>query len=184
MGMPLLKHPVYTLEEWAAWEGRWELINGEAFAMAPPTLEHQRVSRHLSQAIGMGLDQARLGSGGEGCEVFYAPCGLFLPGSETVLEPDLMVVCDPAKKSSRGIEGAPDLVVEILSPTKAQRDLTWKRWTYEAAQVPEYLIVDPEEHWGLLLRLENGRYQETFRIPWGGRLPLLGGRLAITLVPA
>jgi Uma2 family endonuclease len=181
--MPQLKHPGYTVEEWATWEGHWELINGVAYAMAPPTLEHQRVSRQLSQAIGMVLDETRRKSGNGDCEVFYAPCGLFLAGSETALEPDLMVVCDPGKKSVRGIEGPPDLVVEILSPSTAQKDLTRKRWTYEAAGVPEYLIVDSEDHWGLLLRLENGRYQEACRIEWGGLLPLLGGRLPITLGP-
>jgi Uma2 family endonuclease len=99
------------------------------------------------------------------------------------MEPDLMVVCDPAKKSVRGIEGPPDLVVEILSPSTAQKDLTRKRWTYEAAGVQEYLIVDPEDRWGMLLRLENGRYQEVSRMDWGGILPLLGGKVPITLGP-
>ena len=62
MGLPQLKQAGYSVEDWKTWEGRWELINGEAFAMAPPTLEHQRVSRFLSQAIGVVLDE-KAGSG-------------------------------------------------------------------------------------------------------------------------
>ena len=72
-------------------------------------------------------------------------------------------------------------MVEILSPSTSKKDFTWKRWAYQAAGVPEYLIVDPDEHWGLLLRLENGQYREVCRINYGGLLPLLDGKLSITL---
>ena len=83
--------------------------------------------------------------------------------------------------SSRGIEGAPDLVVEILSPRTASKDFLRKRWAYEAAGIPEYLVVDPDERYGLLLRLSAGRYEEAARVAWGVVLPLLGGRITITL---
>jgi Uma2 family endonuclease len=79
------------------------------------------------------------------------------------------------------IEGVPDLVVEILSPSTAGKDVTRKRWTYEAAGIPEYLIVDPGERVGLLLRLEDGRYEEAARIEWGAVVLLLGGRLPVTV---
>lgn len=95
--------------------------------------------------------------------------------------PDLLVVCDPAKINPRGIEGPPDLVVEILSPSTAAKDIVRKRWTYEAAGVPEYVIVDPDEQVGLLLRLENRRYEEAQRVVWGTVVKLLGGRLSITV---
>jgi Uma2 family endonuclease len=180
MGSPQLKHHGYTIGEWATWEGSWELLNGEAYAMAPPTLEHQRVSFRLSRDLANGLDAAKPRFGGGECEVFPAPCGLFLPG-ESALQPDLMVVCDPAMKSGRGIEGAPDLVVEILSPSTTRIDLLDKRRIYERALVPEYLIVDPDRKEGILLRLEGAHYEEAARIPWGGLLPLLGGRLPIAL---
>jgi Uma2 family endonuclease len=65
------------------------------------------------------------------CEMLFAPLDVFL--GEDVVEPDLVVVCDPARKSARGIEGAPELVVEILSPATARKDLTRKRWLFEAA---------------------------------------------------
>ena len=74
-------------------------------------------------------------TGGGDCEVLPAPVDVYLDGS--VVQPDLVVVCDPAKKTARGIEGVPDLVVEILSPGTASKDLMRKRWVYEAAGVPE-----------------------------------------------
>ena len=181
MSLPQLKHPGYTIEDWKTWEGHWELIGGVAYAMAPPNLEHQRISSRLHIALGNALADVKRKHDGSECEVFSAPCGLFLPGAENAVEPDLMVVCDPAKKSARGIEGAPDLVVEILSPSTGGRDWSIKRWAYEAAGVPEYLIVDPDEQLGVLLRLEGGRFEEAARIEWGSVMSLLSGKLNITL---
>jgi Uma2 family endonuclease len=100
---------------------------------------------------------------------------------EAVVQPDLVVVCDPAKKSERGIEGAPDLVVEILSPRTASKDVTRKRWLYESAGVPEYLIVDPDERVGVMLRLAGGVYVEAARIEWGSMVALLSGKLSVLL---
>jgi Uma2 family endonuclease len=71
------------------------------------------------------------------------------------------------------------LVVEILSPGTASKDLTRKWWLYEAAGVPEYLIVDPLELLGKLLRLEAGRYTEATRLEWGEVVTLLGGRISV-----
>ena len=72
-------------------------------------------------------------------------------------------------------------MVEILSPSTASKDTVRKRWTYEAAGVPEYLIVDPDEQVGRLLRLENHRYEEAQRVAWGSLVRLLSGRLTITV---
>ena len=180
MGLPQLKHHGYTLKDWEGWEGRWELINGEAYDMTPaPSTEHQGIVTALSAQVFMGLEEAKKKAGGGNCRSFVAPTDVYLESG--VVQPDILVVCDPAKVSKRGIEGAPDLVVEILSPSTGKKDLTWKRWAYQAAGVPEYLIVDPDEHWGLLLRLENGQYREVCRINYGGLLPLLDGKLSITL---
>ena len=98
-----------------------------------------------------------------------------------MVQPDLVVVCDPALQSARGIEGAPDLVVEILGPRTAGKDLTRKQWLYEATGVPKYLIVDPEERVGLLLRLDAGVYVDSARIDWGPMVALLGGKLSVLL---
>jgi Uma2 family endonuclease len=180
MSHPLLRTPAYTLADWATWEGRWELINGLAYDMTPaPSTEHQEVSSNLHVAIGNALMEAKRQAGGGGCKLFAAPTDVHLESG--VVQPDLLVVCDPAKISQRGIEGAPDLVVEILSPSTAGKDLTRKRWAYEAARVPEYLIVDPDERVGVLWRLEGGRYQEAARVEWGAGVALLGGTLSVAL---
>lgn len=182
MGLPQPRHTGYSLGDWKTWEGRWELINGVAYDMTPaPSVEHQRVSRQLLVAMAKVLEKARRGSGGGGCEVFAAPIDLFLPGQESVCQPDLLIVCDPAKVAAHGIVGVPDLVVEILSPSTASKDTVKKRWAYEAAGVPEYLLVDPEERFGLLLRLEQGRYVDAARVEWGAGVAILGGQLTITL---
>lgn len=181
MSLPQPKHSGYTLDDWKSWEGRWELIDGVAYDMTPaPSFEHQRISTKLVVAIAQALEEAMHKSGGGDCEVLAAPLDVFLPSG--VVQPDLVVVCDPAKKSPRGVEGAPDLVVEILSPSTASKDLTRKRWAYEEAGVPEYLIVDPEDQVGLLLRLDTAkRFQEVARIEWGSLVNLLGDRLSISL---
>ena len=72
-------------------------------------------------------------------------------------------------------------MVEILGPSTAGKDWSHKRWAYEAAGVPEYLIVDPDDRLGVLLRLEAGRYQEVARVGWSGLVALLGGKISITL---
>jgi Uma2 family endonuclease len=180
MGLPQLKHRGYTLEDWKSWEGRWELINGVAYDMTPaPSLEHQGIVTALSARLFMALEEARKKAGGGECRVFVAPTDVFL--GTGIVQPDLLVVCDPAKLSSRGIEGAPDLVVEVLSPNTAGKDVTRKRWAYETAGIPEYLIVDPDERVAVLLRLEAGRYEEAARIEWDAVVQLLAGKLSIVL---
>ena len=180
MNLPQPQHPGYTLEDWKQWDGRWELIHGVAYDMTPsPGTKHQEVSGRLAFALESALREARQSSGGGDCRLFIAPTDVFLASG--VVIPDLLVVCDPAKISPRGIEGPPDLVVEILSPSTASKDTVRKRWTYEAAGVPEYLIVDPDEQVGLLLRLVNHRYEEAQRVAWGTLVGLLSGRLKITV---
>ncbi len=180
MGVPQLKQAGYTIEDWKSWEGRWELINGVAYDMTPaPNTDHQRISSRLHLAIGNALEEGKRKSGGGECEVFSAPTDVYMESGP--VQPDLLVVCDPTKISERGIEGAPDLVVEILSPRTAGKDMTRKRWAYEKAGVPEYLIVDPDERLAVLLRLEGGRYEEATHTEWGTVVALLGGKLSITL---
>jgi len=181
MSLPKLKHPGHTVEDWQTWEGRWELVHGVPYDMTPaPSFEHQRTSMALSVAIGSALLEARQKDGGA-CEVVAAPIDLFLPGEQSVYQPDLVIVCDPAKITGKGIEGVPDLVVEILSPSSALRDLNLKRRAYETAGVPEYLIVNPAERAGLLLRLRDGRYEDAASVEWGSVVALLDGKLAVAL---
>lgn len=179
MSLPNRKQPPHTLADWETWEGRWELINGVAYDMTPaPSLAHQEISMALSVRIFEQIEKAK-GLGGGDCRVFAAPTDVFL--GDSVVQPDVLVVCDPTRLSARGVEGAPDLVVEILSPRTAAKDVVRKRWTYEAAGIPEYLIVDPEERVGLMLRLDARRYEEAARLEWGSMVALLGGSLAVQL---
>ena len=177
-----MKQPGYTIEDWRTWDGRWELINGVAYDMTPaPSVDHQRVSSRLHAAIFNALEEGKRQGGVGQCEVLFAPIDLFLPGEQSVYQPDMVIVCDPAKVTEQGIEGVPDLVVEILSPSTALRDLNHKRRMYEVAGVPEYLILNPGERAGLLLRLLNGRYEDASVVEWGAVVALLGGKLLVTL---
>lgn len=147
MGLPdLQSEHRYTYGDYLKWpeDERWELIEGRPYAMTPgPTDDHQRISRRLTRILDAYLT-------GKSCEYFYAPFDVRLPEKgesdeliETVLQPDLMVVCDSTKVDRRGIRGAPDVVIEILSESTAVRDLSDKLWLYEKHGVKCYVIVDP-----------------------------------------
>lgn len=122
-----------------------EIINGEVFMMAAPSRIHQRISMELSRQLANFLD-------GKPCEVYSAPFDVRLfeqrgdrPESvDTVVEPDISVVCDRSRLDVHGCQGAPDLVMEILSPTTQRRDQLVKLNLYQRAGVREYWIVDPE----------------------------------------
>lgn len=172
----------YTVAEYLAWKGedRLELIDGELWSMAPsPSTEHQRVSSSLHFALVRALKEARRGRGEGPCEVFAAPMDVILD-EHTVVQPDLLVVCDPAKVRER-IHGAPDLVVEILSPATARRDHWVKKHLYERFRVPEYLIVDVGTRFAEHLVLEGDRYGEARIVEEGEPLALMGLPLAGTL---
>lgn len=135
----------YTYGDLRRWpeDERWELIDGEAFAMTGPSWQHQLVCMNLgAQLLAHFRDR--------GCRVFPAPFDVRLPkGDEdndaiqTVVQPDISVVCDKTKLDSRGCRGAPDLIVEILSPSTAARDHVTKRALYERHGVREYWLVHP-----------------------------------------
>lgn len=182
MSLPPPKSQGHTIEEWKTWDGRWELINGVAYDMTPaPSVEHQRVAFGLARNLANRISESKTKGGKGDYEVFIAPIDLYLPGQESVFQPDLLIVCDSAKVASHGIIGAPDLVVEILSPSTSSRDTVVKRWAYAASGIPEYLIVDPIEKFGTLLRLEDGHYMDSAPIEWGALMNLLGGRLSVPL---
>lgn len=180
MPLPQNHHSGYTISDYQTWEGRWELLDGVAFDMTPaPSIKHQRMSMRLERLVSEALSEARRKSGSGDCELFHAPVDVFL-NPNTVVQPDVLVVCDSSKITERGIEGAPDLVAEILSPGTALRDLNTKRWLYEAAMVPEYLVLDPDNGTAELFVLGlDGKYASGQRLTGAGSLILLGGRLPI-----
>ena len=124
-------------------EERVELLKGKLFKMSAPSINHQRVSRKLSTKIDNYLE-------GKRCEVFSAPFDVVLknPNGEdnTVLQPDLCVVCDPEKLADgKRCYGAPDWVLEIVSPSNVEKELSKKMHIYEEAGVVEYWVLRPEE---------------------------------------
>jgi Uma2 family endonuclease len=150
--------------DYLTWEDgkRWELINGQAVCMSPaPMRQHQKISKLLGRQIDSYLSD-------KSCEMYYAPFDVrFIETKEdvaddyidTVVQPDIVVVCDPEKLDDRGCKGAPDLVIEIISPSTARMDLTVKFELYQRYGVKEYWIVHPNDQTILVFKLlESGLY--------------------------
>jgi len=149
----------YTYSDYCTWgdDERWELIDGVPYNMSPaPTNAHQSISMSLSREFGVYLK-------GKACKVFHAPFDVrlnFDKGDDTVVQPDLSVICDPKKlENGKGCKGAPDLVIEILSPSTTKRDKMIKFNKYLDAGVREYWIVDGEVGLIEVYTLKDGAYQ-------------------------
>ena len=170
----------YTYGDYCTWpaDERWEIIDGEAFDMTPaPTPFHQELQADL-------VAQFRSFLRGKPCRVIPSPVDVLLPkGDEvdelvrTVVQPDIIVVCDADKIGEKRVRGAPDLVVEILSPATASRDMLLKRRKYEQAGVREYWLVHPQDRIVTVFLRETG---ETFGAP--SYHPDIG-RVAVTVLP-
>lgn len=136
---------LYTFADYLKWNDgkRYELIDGQVYILAPaPSPEHQRISGELYRQISNYLLD-------KDCQVFAAPFDVRLPEGEerdeeilTIVQPDILVVCDKSKLDQRGLKGAPDMVIEIVSPSTAGRDRGVKRDLYERNGVREYWLVD------------------------------------------
>jgi len=154
---------VYSYADYLLWQfqERVELLKGRLFPMAAPNTRHQRYSQRISLSIGNQLV-------GKPCELFIAPFDVRLPDRlkkpkfdgdiYTVVQPDLCVICDPAKLDDRGCLGAPDLVVEILSPGNTQKETDNKFRLYEEAGVREYWIVEPDDKFVLVYVCREGEF--------------------------
>lgn len=133
----------YTLDDYYALpnERRVELIDGVFYDMAAPTFLHQLILSHLSIQFYDCAEQHDMP-----CEVFQSPCDVRLDRDNyTVVQPDLLVICSPQDYlHMKRLDGAPDLAVEILSPSTRSKDMILKLYKYEKAGVREYWIVDPE----------------------------------------
>lgn len=147
------KERVYMIDDiYALPDGkRAELIDGQIYNMAPPSYTHQKILGRLHQTIANYLDSC----GGK-CEIIPAPFAVFLNGDDdkTYLEPDISVICDTSKIDEKGCHGAPDWVIEIVSPSSKPRDYIKKMFLYHMAGVREYWIVDPEEKLITVYRFE------------------------------
>jgi Uma2 family endonuclease len=151
---------------WTNWNQMVELIYGKVYKMSPaPTSLHQRVSRELLLQMGTFLRKKK-------CEVFDAPFDVRIPVSHgdsdekinTVVQPDLCVICDPSKIDERGCLGAPDWIIEIISKHTSEKDLHLKFELYESSGVKEYWVVYPHERSIIVFVLnEHGKYQAASR---------------------
>lgn len=130
---------------------RYELLEGDLCVTPAPSPLHQRISRRLQRHLEDYFHARGLG------EVFNAPIDLILTPHD-VVQPDLVVVTDPAQVSGRGIEGSPALVVEVLSPSTRDHDRTAKARRYAALGIRHYWLVDPETSRIECYRGEAGAY--------------------------
>ena len=149
----------YTFADVLSWDDgeRAELIDGEVFLMAPsPSRGHQRISFEICRQLGNYLE-------GKRCQAYSAPFDVRLferdgdtpEDVDTVVEPDIIAVCDPSKLDDRGCKGAPDMVMEILSPSTQRHDRLVKLGLYQRAGVREYWIVNPEDQTVQVMLLDN-----------------------------
>ncbi len=151
----------YNYGDYLTWSDdvQYELIDGEAFMMSPaPDLAHQEVAGEIYFQVRQALQ-------GKPCRAFMAPVDVRLPKHneadeqiDSVVQPDLFVVCNSNKLDKRGVRGAPDWIVEVLFPSTASRDQITKRNLYEHHGVGEYWLVHPVDRVLTIYRLENGEY--------------------------
>jgi Uma2 family endonuclease len=144
----------YTVEDYMSWpdDERWELIAGTIYNMSPaPTIKHQGI-------VGDFYNQLKQQLKGKSCIPYVAPVDVVF-SDDDVVQPDVLVVCDPAKITEKNIQGAPDLVVEVLSPGTVLKDMREKRLLYERSGVREYVVIDPLEEYVQRFCLQNdGHY--------------------------
>ena len=166
--MALAQKKLYTTDDiYALPDGtRAELIDGEMYMMAPPGRKHQRLLSFLHLEIG---NYIRNKNGN--CEVYPAPFAVFLNADDkTYVEPDISVICDPSKLDDRSCNGAPDWVIEIVSPGSKRMDYFIKLFKYQTAGVKEYWIVDPDKNRVMVYLYEKDEinvYDFTDEIPVG-----------------
>ena len=149
MSAILKEYPRYSFEDYLHWEGRWELIDGVAFAMSPaPSLYHQSISSKLNWLLQNELSK---------CEV----CTALLPvdwkiSDNTVVQPDNLVVCYPLMGNY--LTKAPSLIVEVLSKSTASKDQNIKFALYEQEGVRYYIMVNQEDKIAKIYELHQGKY--------------------------
>lgn len=149
----LIKEEMYTIEDiYALPDGeRAELIDGKIYYMTPPGTKHQRLVHFFDREIGNYIQEKN----GE-CEVFPAPFAVFLNEDNiNYVEPDISVIFDKNKITDKGCNGAPDWIVEIVSPSNKPMDYFTKLFKYRTAGVREYWIVDPEKEMITVYRFEK-----------------------------
>ena len=156
--MAFAQEQLYTLEDIYSLPDntRAELVDGHIYYMAPPSRKHQRLLLSLSRAIADYIDQK-----GGNCEIDIAPFAVFLnQDAKNYVEPDICVICDNNKLTDNGCVGAPDWIIEIVSPSSHRMDYYTKLFKYRTAGVREYWIVDPDKNRILVYNFEHENVEE------------------------
>jgi Uma2 family endonuclease len=156
------KQQTYSYADYLTWDDneRWELINGVAYNMShAPSRRHQLISSELYVQIKNFLEKTQ-----SRCEAYYAPFDVRFPEGAhddeiiDAVQPDIVVVCDSDKLDEKGCQGAPDFIVEILSPSTEHKDCVIKRSLYEKNRVKEYWIIDPSNNLVTVYQLDEFGY--------------------------
>ncbi|MFZ2959503.1 MAG: Uma2 family endonuclease [Candidatus Ozemobacteraceae bacterium] len=165
----------YTYGEYCQWpeDERWELIDGIPYDMTPaPNRLHQMILGKLYTQFDQFLENKT-------CSVYIAPFDVRLPeGKEldddvtTVVQPDLVVVCDSSKLDDKGCRGAPDLVIEILSPSTSAKDQIKKQFLYERHGVKEFWLVHPTDRLVTIYRLVGNTFQRPVFFDSSAKIPV------------
>jgi len=143
----------FTFTDYLKWpdDERWEIIGGTAYNMTPaPSIKHQMITLNIGSLLRERLKN-------KPCTPGIAPTDVVLSEYD-VVQPDVFVICDKSKITPANIQGAPDLVVEVLSPATATKDKREKKALYEKAGVREYIIIDPVGNYVERFVLKDGRY--------------------------
>ncbi|MEQ8187769.1 MAG: Uma2 family endonuclease [Candidatus Eremiobacterota bacterium] len=162
MALPEKKQKYYSYADYLSWDSRerWEIIEGRLYNLASPSDVHQELSVILSSKFYNYFQNKT-------CRVYTAPFDVSFPSDSLdgddkvydVVQPDIIIVCDKNKISRKGCRGAPDIVIEILSPSTASKDFIRKQRLYEKNKVKQYWIVDPEEKSVFVFKLnEQSQY--------------------------
>ena len=166
----------HTYADYVRWSDTYgdEVVNGTGYVREPPspTRSHQEIVGELHRQMSNALL-------GKSCRVYVAPLDVRLPKSnepddlvDTVVQPDLFIVCDLNKADARGVRGAPDWLAEVLSPGTARHDKRVKLPVYERAGVREVWLIDPIDRTLTLYRLEGGRYGHATLLELKGQTPI------------
>jgi Uma2 family endonuclease len=166
----------HTYGDYFTWSATYgdELIDGTAYIREPPSpsRSHQEVVLELGRQLANTLK-------GKPCNVYVAPFDVRLPKAseqddhiDTVVQPDVLIVCDLKKLDERGMRGAPDWIAEVLSPWTARHDRKVKLPVYERAGVREVWLIDPIERTLMIHRLEAGRYRRATLHELKGKTPI------------
>ncbi len=144
--------PNYTYEDYCLWEGRWEVIDGIAYAMSPaPVPRHQTISATLMAEFVNAIRKTNC----KDCKVYNFID--FVIGEHTILQPDMLIVCKPINE--KFLDFPPALVAEILSPSTAMKDRNNKFSIYQSQKIPYYLIIDIDKKQIEIYSLIDGKYE-------------------------